>query len=938
MIVAFFQSFGKSVLCQEAQAAVLEFTPIWVIAAAFSIAFLIGKLMEIALGGIDHEENSEEKNGLFKMLFEVTPCAYFIIDTNGLILECNKALENMLGCKREELIGENCLKLEHILPFDQINKALGMFSKNRKGKIAGPQEFLLTRGQGEKTASVIIQTFPFKFRNKDVLLAIAHDVSERKKIESICRRYEFLINTPKDLMTLINKDYVYEAANAAFCKAHNKQSREVVGVCVVDVWGQTAFFDIIKTYLDQCFKGNEIHYQSDFEFPGFKNKYCDVTFYPYFGEENKVTHVVAVTHDITERKIAADTIKQSEEKYRSVVERASDGIMIVQNELIKYTNPRLSEILGYETGELTGHSCFEFVYSDKRQDMIEWYKCCRKGEQIQSCYETILTHKTGKKICVELNAGIISYQDKPADFVFIRDMSERKASLNALAAEKERLAVTLRSIGEGVITTDMQGNIVLINNSAEKLTGWLQEEALGKPLSQVFTLIDEKTRQKTGNPWEKVFSSGTAVEISGNILLVSKQREERIIFYSMSPIRDSENKIIGVVIVFQDITEKLKIEEELSKIQRFESLGILAGGIAHDFNNVLTAVLNNITLAKIHLKPGDESYTILGDAETVTYKAKDLTQQLLTFSKGGIPVKEVTSLAKLLKETAEFTLRGSNVKCRFLIMDNLWPVEIDVGQISQVIQNLVINAEQSMPKGGNICILAENIEISSASGRPAICGKYVKMAISDEGAGIPKEHLQKIFVPYFTTKPKGHGLGLATAYAIITKHSGYITVDSELGKGAVFTIYFPAVQKECEVKIKKSERAIEGIPAGKKGKILLMDDEKLIRKSLGSILSFMGYTVEFAVDGQESIEIFLKAKDAGDPFSVVILDLTVPGGMGGKEAISKIRIIDPDIKAIASSGYSHDPVILDFKEHGFDAVAIKPYEIQELKNILDNLI
>jgi CheY-like chemotaxis protein len=361
---------------------------------------------------------------------------------------------------------------------------------------------------------------------------------------------------------------------------------------------------------------------------------------------------------------------------------------------------------------------------------------------------------------------------------------------------------------------------------------------------------------------------------------------------------------------------------------------VLAGGIAHDFNNMLTAVLGNISFAKHFADPENTKLLRrLGEAEKASLRARDLTQQLLTFSRGGAPIKETVSLVELLKGTSEFALSGSNVVCEFSILDDLWPVDADQGQISQVIENLIINANQAMPDGGTVHVRAENITVGTRDILPLNKGQYVKVSVTDHGLGIPKDHLSKLFDPYFTTKQEGSGLGLATTYSIIKKHGGYIIADSELGAGTTVNFYLPASEKPVPAKEGEEER----LPVGE-GKVLVMDDEDSVREVAGDILAQMGYEVAFAKDGAEAIERYKKANETGRPFDAVIMDLTVPGGMGGREALQVLLAIDPEVKAIVSSGYSKDPVMAEFRKHGFKGVVAKPYRIQELGRALHDVL
>ena len=508
-----------------------------------------------------------------------------------------------------------------------------------------------------------------------------------------------------------------------------------------------------------------------------------------------------------------------------------------------------------------------------------------------------------------------------------------RRTLKSLFEEKERAQVTLRSIGDGVITTDTEGKVVLINAIAERLTGWTQREAEGKPLAEVFYIINERTRERCENPVDKVLREGKIVDLANHTALIARDGAERIIADSGAPIRDESGNIIGVVLVFRDATEKQKLEEEILKAGKLESVGILAGGIAHDFNNILTAITGNISLAMRDIKPSDAIFRRLVDAESACLRAKELTYQLLTFSKGGAPVKKTVSVSEIIEDSARLALAGSNVRCKISVPDDLLPADVDEGQISQVINNLLINAVEAMPGGGVITVRAENLTAGKGDALPLAYGKYLKISIQDQGTGILPGHLRKIFDPYFTTKQKGSGLGLAICYSIVKKHDGHISVESVLGSGTTFSIYLPASSKEPARKKDSREEPIRG-----EGKILVMDDEAIVRDVTGQILKHLGYDAEFAGDGSEAIELYRKAKESGKPFDLVIMDLTVPGGMGGKEAILRLIEIDPDVRAIVSSGYSDNLVMSDFRQYGFKGVVAKPYKIQQLALALHNVL
>ena len=379
-----------------------------------------------------------------------------------------------------------------------------------------------------------------------------------------------------------------------------------------------------------------------------------------------------------------------------------------------------------------------------------------------------------------------------------QDITYLKRIEENLAAEREQLAITLRSINDGVITTDTQGNIVTINKTAELLTGWTAKQALGMPLPAVLTIVKENTHNPCDNPSDIAMRTGTVVELGSNICLISKDNAaERLISLNAAPLKDGKNRIIGSVLFFRDITQKQKLNDSMQRAQKLESLGVLAGGIAHDFNNLLSGIFGYLQMAKICFDDNnhDKGMEFIQKASGVFERAKGLTQQLLTFSKGGSPKPTTMSLKPIIEKNAQFALSGSNVLCQFDIPDSLWLCDVDENQISQVIDNIVINAKQAMPLGGTIVLSAKNITVAPEHRIvPQKQDNFVCISIRDTGIGIPKELLPRIFDPFFSTKQTGHGLGLATVYSIVQRHNGWIDVESEPGKGTTFYIILPASQ------------------------------------------------------------------------------------------------------------------------------------------------
>jgi PAS domain S-box-containing protein len=512
----------------------------------------------------------------------------------------------------------------------------------------------------------------------------------------------------------------------------------------------------------------------------------------------------------------------------------------------------------------------------------------------------------------------------------------RKCFEEDLEAEKERLAVTLRSIGDGFIATDVEGKVQLINNVAEKLTGWTSAEALGKPLTDVFQILNPATRRPAQNAVQRIVESGTIATTAAQAFLQKRDGGEYLVENSAATIRDRKNGKLGVVLVFRDITEKQRIEEESRKAEKLESLGVAAGGIAHDFNNLLTAILGNLSLSLLQIEPDDEIAEMLKTAKKSSQRAQELAQQLLTFATGGAPVKKAVAIGDIVESSVQSALRGSMSRCTFSRSGNLWMTEIDPAQVALVMTNLATNAAQSMSEDGKVFVECENFEKTESSPAPAGLrnGTYVKVSVRDEGMGIADEFLAKIFDPYFTTKAKGSGLGLATAYSIVRNHNGVITVDSKPGKGSTFTIYLPALAQEAAAK----KPAADIAPPPGSARILVLDDEEVICALVSAALEPCGYSVTEAFSAEKAIELYRDALESGTPFDLVISDLTIPGGMGGKDAIKKLRELNPMVRAIVSSGYATDPVMSRYQEYGFCAMLAKPYEISDLCNIVHDVL
>lgn len=516
-----------------------------------------------------------------------------------------------------------------------------------------------------------------------------------------------------------------------------------------------------------------------------------------------------------------------------------------------------------------------------------------------------------------------------------------------LQASEARYRMVVERISDVIWVMDLDGSTFsYISPSLERLLGYSGQALTTLSPDTILTPASMVTLKEAIKHEHAHHQSHTHEPNRSFLLVLEHQHRNGTTVWAEvrgSLLLDKTNLPIGITGVTRDVTERKKIEEEKQRLeaqllrsQKLEAVGNLAGGIAHDFNNVLTTILGNITLTKQLLPSSPQHPSYLERAERAALHAKHLTHQLLTFSKGGDPIKQPVALHELIKESSELALSGSSLACQTWAAPNLWIIEADQGQINQVMQNLLMNAIHAMPHGGSIAIRAENIQLpipDHKSALPLSPGPYVKVTIADEGIGIAEDHLPKIFEPYFTTKPEGHGLGLASTYAIMNKHAGHVSVDSHVGGGTTFTLYFPASPKA----LKPPELLNLGLRRGQ-GHLLIMDDEESIRMMAREMLLHCGYEVMLAKDGEEALTLYQQAMGTHTSFSLVILDLTVPGKLGGLGTLARLRQLDPQVKALVSSGYSNDPIMANYASHGFVGVITKPYSLIELSNMVHQIL
>ena len=787
---------------------------------------------------------------------------------------------------------------------------------------------------------------------------ISRILTKHREVEA---RYENLVELSSDIIYTSDKDGKQTFMNDAAFRILERSPEEVIGHPMISL--------IHPDDRQRTLEKRKELADLNTDVLNFENRYITKS-----GKELTVLHNVrivrdkkgkfagtqGIARDITQRKQAEEELKKAmtkieDEKARSesILAAIGDGLSIVdRNFRVIYQNHVHKKMMG---GDKTGQCCYE-AYSggDSICPGCPVDKSFKDGG-IHTLEKTAA--RNGETRIMEINSSpLIDFTGKTiAGIETVRDITERKQ-----AGEKLKLfSEAVEEAMDGIQIVDLSGTVVYSNKAVREIYGFSPDELLGKNVNEMNA--DKEFAGQVIFPAIK-----EAGRWNGELMVVHKDGRTFPIWLSTALVRDGMGMPIAMVGIIRDITERRqseeimnrhreqlvklveertteltrtneklrkeiadreKMEDELLRAQKLESVSILAGGIAHDFNNLLSSILGNIGLAMLDIDSEHHAYKQLVGAEKASLRAQDLTRQLLTFSRGGAPVKKPADIGELVRESASFALRGSRVIYDFSIAADLRLVNVDEGQMSQVIHNLVINADHAMPEGGTIAIRCRTIADRPPGGLPPREEGYVCISVEDCGVGVPKEHLAKIFDPYFTTKQKGSGLGLATTYSIIKKHGGHITVESVLGKGTTFHVYLPALR---ETKLLKAVE--ESAPRQGTGAILLMDDETEVRETTGNVLKRLGYNVTFAAEGGETIERYRQARDERRLFDLVIMDLTVPGGMGGKETLKKLREIDPGIKVIVSSGYSNDPIMANFREHGFNGVVAKPYRVKELSD------
>jgi|GEM_PF-498935 len=655
--------------------------------------------------------------------------------------------------------------------------------------------------------------------------------------------------------------------------------------------------------------------------------YANIYFVP-FGESEYIVSI----HDITEINIAYNNLAEKENLLQKIFEASRDAIFLKDTEgVYLQTNNAFDEIFDLPHNFAMGkkdYDIFPFEIAEKFHELDMKILERKNPERLDETF-----NKYGKSVYLETSK--VPVADDDGSIIGIlgisRDITRRKHLEMRLQQERDRLLVTLHSIGDGVIVTNEVGKVEMLNTVASQLTGFGEGEAVGKDIDKIFNIVSEKNGEQLESPVRKCIKEQKIYTLSNHTLLINKNGEKIVVADSAAPIV-YDGKVTGSVLVFRDETEKRYMLEEIIKKQKLESVGILAGGIAHDFNNILAAVNTYITLLEMSLENDESAANYIDNMKNLIERAKFLSNQLLTFSKGGAPIKKSMNIYSLVKETADFVLVGTNIRCVIEKDDDLWDVDADSNQLSQVIHNILLNARQAVNEKGRITISLKNETVETGSDiLPA--GNYVKIDITDDGEGICNEHLNRIFEPFYTSKNDGSGLGLSIAYSIIEKHEGHIAVTSEKGKGTTFTMYLKTPEKR-QTQSHLSDTGEDKTDATGRGlakKVLIVDDEKDIRESLSSLLKAMGHECEIAADAETALE---KYSASGGTYDIVISDYTLQASISGLDLARKIKANFPTAKIVIMTGYSENNLASGYSTHEIDGFLPKPFSKKDISELM----
>jgi PAS domain S-box-containing protein len=865
-----------------------------------------------------------------KTILRMAMDGFYLIDMEGRILETNDSYCSMIGYSSEELLKMSVKDVEAVETEEVI--------KNRIQQIIETGYSRFETKHKRKDGRVIDIEASVNYLSGKKFFCFMRDITDRKRVEEALLYFQMAVGGSTDAIGMATPAGRHYYQNEAYTKLFGLSVGEVDGVSGPPA---TVYADekVGRNVFDIIMKGGSFVGEVKMLDKDRKERDIYLRAYSIKNNEGKVVGLVGLHNDVTEQRQAEQKLRKSESRLREsqkIAKLGSWDLDLVSQVL--YWSSETYKLFDKSPDNFmpSFHEFARLVHPNDFDTMQTNFDNALKSDDPPYHVVVRIINDSGREWVMEAFGA--ARRDASGKAVSIygttQDITERKQAEEKIRESEEFIRSILDTVDEGFLVIDRDYRILTANKAYCRQVGCSDGKIIGHHCYEISHKINRPcneegetcaTRQafETGKPHSALHRHKDA---NGNILYVETKA---------FPMKNAAGTITSVIETINNITEKYLLEEERLKSQKLESIGTLAGGIAHDFNNLLQGVFGYISLAKMTVNSKYKSTAALEQAEKALHQSINLTTQLLTFSKGGKPIKKLVDLRPVIENSATFTLSGSRSDLRMNIPEDLWQAEVDGGQLGQVIQNIVLNADQSMPIGGTVRVTSANIAKGNASLPPGLAqGDYVMIAIQDSGVGIPEQYLSKIFDPYFTTKEKGSGLGLATSYSIIRNHGGMIDVKTKSGVGSTFTIYLPAIVREVRT---ESEEKQQLSVQSARARILVMDDDEVIRNLSGELLGLLGHDVEVAKHGQEAIEKYQAAIAGKIPFDIVILDLTVRGGMGGAETIQQLIKMDPQVKAIVSSGYSDDAAIANYMSQGFRASLKKPYDVAALREVINKM-
>ncbi len=881
------------------------------------------------------EKTLKESEQDLRLLFDSSTDGIFILDMQGHFIDANRTAYERLGYAKEEMLS---MKINELDPPEFASRVPERLAQIREyGQAVFESAHIKKDGS---RMSVEVNSRILDYKGMKVYFSVVRDITERRQAEEELRMREKQLAESQRIAHIGSWEHNLTTGQVFW-------SDELFRILGLDPEKDPAdfriFFDMIhpddrpalKKAIDETVRTGK-HFRIDYRFMlrDGRTRILHAQAELRYDETGAEAILSGTVQDITESK----NTEEAKDRLLKAISTVTEGIAITddQDKFI-YINDAHARIYDCRPEELIGKTWRDTV----PPELIPLFEIDLSKNLHNRAVgiwsgECPALRKDGTILAVEITAT--SRWDETGIYLghicIVRDISEKKHAEEVLIGKEQFIRNILDTVDEGFIVVDRDFRILTANRAYCRQVGESDVSVIGRHCYE----ISHKTLRPCHDEGEEcavrhVFETGephTALhkhpDAKGSILYVETKA---------FPIKDSTGAVTSVIETVNNITEKHLLEEEQLKTQKLEAIGTLAGGIAHDFNNLLQGVFGYISMAKMTLAQKERALAMLEQAEKALHMSVDLTTQLLTFSKGGKPVKKKIQLKSVVENSVKFALSGSSVDYRIRFDQDLWVVDADEGQIGQVIQNIVLNADQAMPAGGTIVIAARNVS-APVKGLSTLLayGKYVEISVKDSGIGIPQKYISRLFDPYFTTKEKGSGLGLATSYSIVKNHGGLIDVKSQSGKGSTFFVYLPAIEA--------GEERFMAFPAtaeaARKGRVLVMDDEELVRNIVGIMLKTLGHEVEFAENGEEAAAKYREAMLSDRRFDIVILDLTIRGGMGGEETLRELLALDPEVKAVVSSGYADSATISEYASRGFSACLTKPYEVNALRNVLNLLL